>query len=272
MGIVDIIKRGFGVASRNLLLILILFIFNLIWNMVSIAIMPQGAMPAPGAAPATLTPPAVSPQVAALSLVASAIFILASIFMQGGSLGVVRDYIKEGKIKLSQFASYGLKYYLRLLGIGVLIILLVLIVALIAALIIAVTAPFNNIIATVIAAIIAIGIGLTGTYFVLLLIMSPYSLICDDTGIVESMKRSIRFMRKAFWKTLLLLVLLVLIAVGLGVLMGVITAFLTVAIPAKAGQVVIAVVSSLLNGYLGIVVMAAFMTYYLALAGKEKTA
>lgn len=272
MRIVDVIKKGFGIASKNMPLILILFIFNLIWNMVNIAILPQGAVPTPGTTPITATPQAIPPQNAVAVLIASIIFILVSIFMQGGSLGVIRDYIKEGRMKLGSFASYGLKYYLRLIGLGIIIILLVVIIALIAALIIAATSPLNNIVATVIASIIAIVIGLVGIYFVLLLVMSPYSLICDDVGIIESMKRSMAVVRKAFWRILLLLVLLILIAVGIGVLIGIITGLLTVAIPAKAGQIIIGIVNSVFNGYLGVVMMAAFMVYYLALVGKEKTA
>ena len=263
MGILEAIKKGFGVASKNLALVIILFIFNLIWNIVNIVIMPAGALPASGTAAAT--PPAIPPQVALSAFVFGFLFILISIFMQGGSLGLVRDYIKEGKAKLSAFASYGVKYYLRLLGLGIIIVLLVLIVALIAALIIAATAPLNNIIATVIASIIAVTIGLTGIYFVILLVMSPYSLICDDIGVVESMKRSMSVVRKAFWKILLLLVLLVLIAIAVGFLIGIVAGLLTVAIPAKAGQVVIGTVNSLLNGYLGVVMMAVFMAYYMAL-------
>lgn len=270
MGIVDAIKRGFGVASRNLVLILILFVFNLIWNMINIALMPTAALPTPGA-PAAGTAPAIPPQTAVATFILSILFILVSIFMQGGSLGVVRDYIKEGRMKLSKFASYGLKYYLRLFGLGLLIILFVLIVAIIAALIIAATAPLNNIIATVIAVIIAITVGLAGIYFVLLLVMSPYSLICEETGIIEAMKKSMRIVKKAFWRVLLLLVLLVLIAIGIGVLLGILTGLLAVALPAKTSQIIIGVVNSLFNGYFGIVMMAAFMAYYLMLAGKEKT-
>lgn len=271
MGIVDAIKKGFGVASKNLTLILVLFVFNLIWNMVNVAIMPAGAVPVPGATPDT-TPPAVAPGVAIASLLASIVFILASIFMQGGSLAVVRDYIKEGKMKLGSFASYGLKYYIRLLGLGILIVLIVVIIALIAALIIAATAPLNNMIATIIASIIAIAIGLAGIYLVLLLVMAPYSLVCDNTGVIEAIKKSMGVVKKNFMKVLLLLVLLVLIAIGIGVLIGIVTGIATVAMPAKVGQIVIGIVNSLFNGYLGVVMMAAFMGYYLALSGKEKVA
>jgi hypothetical protein len=268
MGMLEAIKKGFGVASKNLVLVIVLFVFNLIWNMVNIAIMPAGTIPAPGADAATA--PAIPPQAALATLAFSILFILVSIFMQGGSLGVVRDYIKEGKMKLSQFASYGLKYYLRLLGLGLIIILLVLIAAVIAALIVAATAPLNNVIATVIASIIAIAIGLVGIYFVILLVMSPYTMVSDEIGVIESMKRSMRVVKKSFWK-MLLLILLILIAIGIGVLLGIVTGLLTVALPPKVGQMFIGVVNSLFNGYFGIVMMASFMALYMALAGQEKT-
>ena len=263
MSILGAIKKGFNAASSNLGLVLILFVFNLIWNIVNVAIMPAGALPVPGAAPAT--PPAIPPQVALTTLVFSILFILVSIFMQGGSLGVVRDYIKEGKMKLSAFASYGLKYYLRLLGLGILIILIVLIIAVIAALLIVATTPLNNVVVTVIASIIAIAVGLVGIYFVILLVMSPYSLICDETGIIAAMKKSMAVVKKAFFRVLGLLALLILIAIGIGVLLGVVAGLLTVALPVKTGQIVIGVVNSLFNGYFGIVMTAAFMIFYFAI-------
>ena len=267
MKVLEAIKKGFGAANKNMLLVLVLFVFNLVWNMINVAIMPQAAMPAPGAAEAA-TPPAIPPQTAIMAMGISLLFILVSVFMQGGSLGVVKEYIKECKARLAGFASYGAKYYLRLLGLCILIILLVLVVALIAALIVAATAPLNNVVVTVIAAVIAIAVGLVGIYFILLLVMSPYALVCDDAGIIGSMKNSMKAVQKAFWKVLMLLVMLVLISIGIGFLIGIAAGLLTVALPAKAGQVVIGVINSLFNGYLGVVMMAAFMAYYLAIKDK----
>ena len=269
MGMLEAIKKGFGIASKNLALVLVLFVFNLVWNMINIAVMPAGAMTAPGAGASQF--PVIPPQIALTILVFSILFVLVSIFMQGGSLGVVRDCIKEGKMKLSQFTSYGLKYYLRLLGLGLIVILLILITAVIAALIVAATAPLNNVIVTVIASVIAIAIGLVGIYFVVLLVMSPYIMVSDETGVLEAMKRSMRVVKKSFWKILLLLILLVLIAIGIGVLLGIVTGLMTVALPTKIGQIIIGVINSLFNGYFGIVMMASFMALYLALAGQEKT-
>ncbi|MFA5499599.1 MAG: hypothetical protein WC404_00795 [Candidatus Omnitrophota bacterium] len=265
---VDSIKKGFVVATKNPALIMVLFIFNLIWNMINVAIMPAPAATAPGAT----TPPAVPPETALLTFMITIAFVLVSIFMQGGSLGLVRDYVKGNKMSLGKFASYGLKYYLRLLGVGIIIILLIVIAALIAGLIIAAVAPLNNVVATVIATLIAIAVGLFGIYLVIRLVMSPYALVCDEAGVMDAMKHSMNVVRrKYFWKVLLLLVLIVLIAIGIGVLVGIVTGLVTVAMPPKAGQVVIGVVNSLFNGYLGIVMMAAFLSYYLTLQEKIKS-
>lgn len=264
MGVIEAVKKGFGIATKSLSLVAVLIVFNLIWNLASIPLARQGGIQAPGAAP--------TPQITAAALLFSIVFIVVSIFVQGGALGLVKDYIKEGKMKLANFPSYGFKYYLRLLGLGLIIILIIGIIALIAALIIAATAPLNNTVVTVIASIIAIIIGAAGLYYVLLLIMSPYSLVCDETGVIGSMKKSIGIVRKAVGRVLLLLVLLILISLGIGFVIGFLTGLVTVAMPAGAGQVVIGIVNSIFNGYLGIVMMAAFMVFYLALTGKEKAA
>ena len=83
------------------------------------------------------------------------------------------------------------------------------------------------------------------------------------------MKNSLKAVGKSFWKVALLLILLVLIAIGVGFLIGIAAGLLTVALPAKAGMIVIGVVNSLFNGYLGVVMMAAFMAYYIALRDRS---
>ncbi|MFA5146989.1 MAG: hypothetical protein WC515_06435 [Candidatus Omnitrophota bacterium] len=259
MGTIEAVKKGFSVATKNLGLVLVIFAFNLIWNLASIPF---------AQAPGTT----VTPQATASAMALSIVFILASIFVQGGSLGIVRDSIKEGSAKLGKFASYGLKYYIKLFGLGLLIILVIAVFALIATIIIAATTPINNPVVTAVAAIIAITIGAVGLYCILLLMMSPYVLVCEESGVVASMKRSMEVVRKAIGRVLLLLVVLILISLGIGFLIGFVIGITTAAMPVKVSQVVIGVINSAFNGYLGVVMMASFMTIYLALAGKEKVA
>ncbi len=256
MGIIEAIKRGFAIATKSLGLVFVLFAFNLIWNLASIPLAQAGA--------------AATPQLTTSAIILSVAFILASIFVQGGALGMVRDSIQEGKMKIGNFFSYGLKYYIRLLTLGLIIVLIIGIVGLLAALLVALTAPLNNPVVTIIAAVIAIAIGAIGLYFVLLLVMSPYVLVCEETGAIQSMKRSMTVVKKAIGRVLLLLVLLILISLGVGFLIGFLTGLITAPMSVSNGQIVIGVVNSAFNGYLGIVMMASFTLFYLALGGKQK--
>jgi hypothetical protein len=249
MGIIEAIKKGFSVATKAMVLVLILFIFNAVWALVSI----------PFTAPAE-TGAAVTPAAGILSI----IFLLISIFVQGGSLGVVKDYIKEGALKLGEFVKYGFKFYLRLLGLGLIIALIILIVGIIAALIIAMTAPLENAVVTVISSILAIVVGALGLYFVILLIMSPYILVSEDKGVIESLKASIAFVRNSLGRVIGLLVLLILISLGIGLIIGIITGLTTFAMPVNVSQIIIGVINSAFNAYLGVVMLAAFMAFYLA--------
>lgn len=258
MGVMEVIKKGFGIASKSLGLILILIVFNLIFNLASIPL-----AVAPGAT--------VAPQVTSLALILSVVFILVSIFLQGASLGLIRDLIKGAKLEIGKFAGYGLKYYLRLLGLGVLIVLIIAVIAIVAALLIAATIPLKNTVVTVIMSIIAMAIGAIGLYWIFLLLLTPYAIICDEIGIIEAMKKSTRTVRRSIGKILLILVMLILISLGIGFIFGFGTGLISAALPVRMGQILIGIVNSIVNGYLGVVMMSSFMAFYLGLVAQEKT-
>jgi len=262
MNVIEAIKKGFGVASKSMVLVLVLFLFNLAGNLLSMPFTPT--MPAeggPAALPAGLT---------GAALIFSIIFILISIFVQGGTLGLVKDSMKTGSMKLGAMVQYGGKYYIRLLGIGILIVLILAIVALIAGLLIAVSAPLNNPIVTAVAIGVALIIVIAAALKLFIpLTMAPYAVVCEEKGVIGSMKRSLQMMKKPFSRVLTLLLLvvaLVLIALAVGFIIGLVVGLVSVALPAQAGRIVMIVVSSAVNGYLGLVVTAAFMAFYLAIA------
>lgn len=259
VGILDAVKKGFGIATKNLGLVVILFLLNLVGNLISIPL-----AVAPGTTP--------TPEVTTAAIIFSVVFILVSIFFQGAGLALVRDVIKEGKMKLASFASYGLKYYLRLLGLGILIVLIIAIVALIAGLLIAITAPLNNVVVTSIAVVIAIAIGVTASllYFIPL-VLSPYALVSEELGVIGAMKESLKVAKKPFsrvFSLLLLFVVLILISLGIGLVVGFLVGLLTAVVPANAGKILMAIATSVINGYLGVVMMASFMIFYFSLKGK----
>ncbi len=260
VGVFEAIKKGFGIASKGLGLVSILFIFNLIGTILGMPFAIQ-----PGQAP--------TGQQMAGAIIFSVVFIVISIFIQGGALSLIRDSLKEGKMKLASFASYGAKYYLRLLGLGALIVLVIGIVALIAALLIAVTAPLNNVIVSSIAVAIAVAIGVVAALFYFIpFALSPYALICEELGVIASMKRGLAVAKNPFTRVFLLVllfVILILISLGVGLVFGFIVGAASALIPAVAGKLLMAVVTSAINGYLGVVMIGAFMSYYLGLTAKS---
>jgi hypothetical protein len=260
-GVLEAVKKGFSVASKSLGLVGILILFNLVGNLVSI--------------PFAVTPGTqVAPQATAGVLAFSLIFVLVSIFFQGATLGLVRDYIKAGSMKLSDLAGYGSKYYLRLLGLGLLIISAIAVIALIAGLLVAITSPINNIAVTVVAVTIAIAIAvISAVMYFIPFTLAPYALVCDDIGVMASMKKSLDVVKPLtrVGVLILLYVILILISLGIGFAVGFLVGLITAVLPASIGKILMAITTSVINGYLGIVMSAAFMVFYLGL-GREKTA
>ncbi len=258
MRVVDVIKKGFEIANKNLNLVLVVFIFNLLWNL---GVMPFTPETPTGVGPGvTMTP--------ALTFI-TLIFILASVFVQGGMFGVVKDIVKEGKLELSRFAGYGAKFYFRLLCLGLIIVLIVGVIAFFATLIIAASAPTGSPGMITFTTIIALILFLIGLAIMLLLFLSPYILVVDDTAIFQAMRASVGFVKKFLGKIIGLGALLLLIGFGVGLIMGILAGILSLAITGKVLQVITGIISSGINGYLTVVVTACFITYYLAMKGGE---
>ncbi|MFH1189925.1 MAG: hypothetical protein V1682_04475 [Candidatus Omnitrophota bacterium] len=255
MGVIEAIRKGFGIAVKGMNLVAVLFVFNLLGNLATLPF-----TPAPGAT--------ATPQTALPLLAISLVFVILSIFIQGGTLGLVRDIIKEGRMKLDVMVKYGAKYFIRLLALGAIILLFVVILAIVAGILIAVTAPLNNAVVTavIIAVVVAIAV-VAALYFFIPFVLSPYAVICDDVGAVDALKKSIVVGRTPFVKVFTLaalVVLLVLIALGIGFLVGLVIGLISALLPAGASRILMLVVSSAVNSYLGVVATAAFMVYYLS--------
>ena len=250
MGIIEAIKKGFGLANKVLNLVLLVFVFNLIWNLAGI---PMGRM----------TPPPGGTIPIAVALI-SVLFILISILVQGGVLASVKDAIKTGTASLGKFISYGKKLYLRLLGLGLILILIIGILGLLSALIISLAAPSGSTILFIIALIGGIVIGGLGLYLVILLFPAPYVLVAEDVGVVKAIKGSISFVRGNLLRVLGLVVLLILISLGIGLVIGLIGGGLSLVIKGVASQILIGLLNSALNAYLSVLVTGAMMSFYLA--------
>jgi len=262
MKVMDAIKKGFEIANRNMNLVLIVFIFNAVWNLGVIPFTPE--LPAGGGAGVTM-----SPQLTLLSI----IFVLASIFIQGGVLGSIKDVIKEGKLQLGRFAGYGAKFYFRLLCLALIIILLVGIIGFFATFVIAASAPTKNVVLIALATIVTLALILAGVAVLVFLFLSPYILVVEDTGIFKAISMSIEFVKKLILSVLGLGIMLVLIGFGIGLIMGLAAGVLSFVVKGKFLQVLTGLINGGVNAYLSIVVASCLASYYLAMkrSGTEET-
>ncbi len=245
MSVGELIKKGFGIALKSKPLIVVLFVFSFVWNLINIPLSQRLQQANVG----------ISLAVVALSLV----FILLSVFMQAGTLAYVRDVIKTGKSTLAVFKDAGLKYYLRILAIGVIIGLAVVVLFSLAALVFVVLGNAPNVLKVLIATVFVVA-GIAGVLF---LFLAPYAAVADEKAVFEAFRSSIDIVKSFFWRLFLTGLVLIVILFVLGFLIGLIIGLLSAILKGAAGQLVTGFLSSLLNAYFGIVVTGTFMSFYL---------
>ncbi len=247
MSVKSSVQKGFGVARNSLSVVGILSLFGFVWNLVNLFYAPQVQQ----------NPPAASAGI----VIATVLFIFVSIFLQAGSMGYVRDKIKQGQATLSVFMSSGGQYYLRMLVVG-LIITLVMILFIVLGTVAVVTLKTAGV-------VIAIPIALTAVYLVLLVFFAPYIVVVENAGAIAAIKKSVGVVRKNFLPVIGLSSILVVVGFVIGLLVGLILGLLRVLVPGPASQVVYAILSALLNSFLGVFVTAVFMNFYLEISNTQ---
>lgn len=260
MGILEAVKKGFGQTNKLMNVVLVFFVFNAVVGLISL----------PLANPAR----AGNPGIIAVSVISSVIFFLIFIFLQGGALGTVRDLIKTGAASLAQFPEHGKKYYLRILGLLLLYILIAIGIVLVLSLISAGVLLIGDNVGT--RSIVATLVTIAALVAITLLIYPIYAIVVEDIGPFAALKRGITVAKTNFWKTLGLFLVLLVISLLISLVIGFIIGLITVPLGANISQVVIAIVNAAVQSYIPVVMMVAFMSFYMALtevkAGGETAA
>lgn len=260
MKVGEAIKKGFVIGKQNMGLVILLFGINVMMSLVGFLL---------GLGPTATVRPL--EEINFLPVIAFVLLAMGiGIFVQGGVLGVVRDFVKwKEHVKLSKFfISYARKFFFRLLGLGFLmmgiVVGLLVITGGISALITLIAgATIGNIIATIflllgVVAIIMAMFFLFPAYFIL---------VVEETGVIPAAKSSISFVKKFFGKTLGLLVLWLLIYVGISLVVGLIAWLI-----GNVGNLVIQrIVGAILNGAIGsfmmVCITGSWISFYLDLSG-----
>lgn len=251
MKIGESVSKGFAVAKKSKGLVLLLFVFGFLFSLLNLFLAP----PAPDAAQ---TP---SPALIAVAIV----FIFVTIYFQAGSMAFVRDVVRTGSANLGNFNAGGMKYYLRLLLLGLTVSLIIGVFVLLAAL----TVSFLQSL-PILSVPLAILFAALGVYFVVMLFLSPYAVVVDEMGVKASIRLSMKLVKKNILTLLGISVLMILIGFGVGLVLGAILAGVSFAVKAEmASQVIFALLSSIVNSFLGVFVTAAFMSFYLSLTDRN---
>lgn len=241
-----IINKGFSIATTSWPVVLLIFVFSAIFNVINLFLAPQAQGPTPQGAP--------------MMIGIGIVFILITIFMQAGSIGYVRDRIKLGKASMSGFAASGTKYYLPLLLLSLVIFGIVLVFGLLSAVVVAALGQGAQAVAMGLVLLLL----LLGGLAVLFLFFAPYIAIGDDKGVVYALSNSPAFVGKNFLGVIGMILVLLAVGFALGVLLGVLVGVTSRGLQSMPSQITFTIAGSFLNAILGLFVTSSFMGFYLS--------
>lgn len=245
MTVLESIKKGFSVAAQNLGLVLFLFVFGAGWNLTSL-LFPQSFQ---NPTPAQL----------AVFLTLALFFIIVSVYLQAGSMGYVRDRLKGLPTSPASFAASARRYYFRFLGVGSVLAAIAGTFALIAIL------PLEFIGKTlpVVAIPVAVVASLVGIYFIIMMFLAPYIVVCKEERAIASLRQSMDFVKRNILSILGLFGILVAAGFVVGALLGAVYAVIPSNLQGTSTLVILTTLNSLVNAFLGVVVSGSFMAFYL---------
>ena len=255
----EAIKKGFSVATKNLQLVLIVYGVGIAFGLMSLPFTRRLVTVVPGVAP-TLP-------VGFWLIIIFSIFV--QIFVKGGVLGCVREVIKKGAANISEFVNFGKKYYIRLFLLGLLGMVIAGIYGFIFAALIGGIAA-GAVILKIILGLLLAAYCVFGVVLALLLVFWPYAIVVEGTGVTAGLKKSIEIAKKPItnlFKIFGMVAILAVIAVVVN---------LVAAIP----QILFRRVAILLNiyrifvvgavgAYINIAFISALMAYYFTFKGEE---
>jgi len=255
MGILEVIKKSFAQTTKLMNLVIVFFVFNAVIGLISLPLSNPDRVANPG--------------IIAVSAISSILFFFIFILLQGGALGLVKDQIKTGSSNLSQFAEYGKKFYVKILS----LLLLYVLVAIAAVLVLGMLSAGvlflgDNILTRSLVALIVTAAAVT---MITLLVYPIYVVVAENVGAIEAFKKGISVAKDNFIKTLGLFMGLLVISLVLSLIVGFITGLIAVPLGGNISQVLIAIVNAAVQSYVSIVMMVAFMSFYLSISGSSQS-
>ncbi|MBK7363134.1 MAG: hypothetical protein IPJ01_12665 [Micavibrio sp.] len=244
------ISKGFNLARSSMNVVLLLFVVGAIWSSLNAYFGP------------TFEQEQVAPENLGLALgiaAAGLVYMLVQVYLQGGLMGYAQASIKNGRATMADLTASGKKYFGKLLGLGILIALIVVVLIAIASMFVLLPEAVR-----VVAIIIALFIAAVAIAFSFLIFLAPYAIVNEGLGVRASLKRSMALVKANMGEILLMLLSIVAISIVAGLILGGLAALISLALPGERAQaIVVGILGSAVNAFLGVLVTTAFTNYYL---------
>jgi hypothetical protein len=244
------VKKAFTLSGKAMKLFFVLAAVNIVMNVINFLVIP---------------PPAQTGMTLGKSLLVillTVLFSLIAVFITAGALVHIKGLIKTGTAKLASFISDAVKYFARLLGVILIILLAFLIVGIL----------FFTIRGVMPAALKPLTIAIMTLVFIVLaifILMVPYALVGSDLSVIESIKKGILLGGKNFFKILAVMAIMFGIAVVVIVIAGIITGLLSFLLRPISGYIT-AIVMAIASSIMTILVNIVYMDFYLKNVNSHK--
>ncbi len=184
-----------------------------------------------------------------------------SVFVKAGSLGYIRDKIRTGAATLANFSISGRRYYFRLLGLKLLFFLMV------AATIESVDFFKDKLAVLDLALELLIHVLLF--YFLILLAFSPNAIVVDEKTMRESIKMTTRLFIKNIYSFFIMFMFSYLIVFLIAPMHEALERSSCVIQQKMIFQIVSAFLSSWVSAFFEVVLIVAWMSFYLSLPDRN---
>jgi len=255
---IEAIKKGINITTKNLQLVLIVYAVSIIFGLISMPFARRIGTIVPGAG-ATVP--------FAFWLIAIFSFFV-QIFVMGGVLGCVHEAVKKGAANIGEFVNFGKNYYVRLLLSGLLGFVIALVYGLIFAAFVGGIAAGGVVIKVILGLLVA-AYTIFGTVLALLLVFWPYAIIAEDIGVIAGLKKSIEIAKSPatnLLKILGIIILLIIVAFLVNLIISLPQALFSQLIVVL--QLYRIIIVGAVGAFLNIAIVSALMAYYFILKGE----
>jgi len=261
MGIGEIFKRGIEIVKASLPAVLVICVFNMLSAGVMLSII--GLNP---------TPEKIAEVTGGMMLVFM-LMMLVWFLIEGGLFASILSVIKTGNIDMGAFGSGCLHFFMRILIVNILGGMVVILAWVAGAFLTGIFVAFgggNNVFFNAIGGIVLLLTIICVAIISIPILFAQYFVVINDCGVKESFGKAISLFKQYFWKVILFFVVLAVCIFAISFFINFTGTLLGKVVRGWPAAIVSVLLTSLVNGGIGVFSCGAILTFILScLPGEE---